>query len=168
MKSLSTYIQESIKDKLTHFIHKALLPDTTVKTKDYIRDIFEVIIDKSKYEGIKTYLLNLQWHKTKDLINNTTFEQYVIWEWKDVKKLKGFCKPNINNWDVDDIKDNDYVIPYAKYMNLLDSGNRFTILPLVIDKDSLYSMGAAYRDGKIIKSKEDIYKYIVKPAEDVI
>lgn len=167
MKTLTTYINEKLKDKLIHFVHKALMPDTTVKTKDYLREIFDVAIDKSKKEYIKSNFLNLRWHDVEDLIDGIITDTMLI-QWKYIKDNKSFEHPKTDNWDTSDIKDDDYVIPYGQGMKRIDSGDPFTIIPLVIDKDALYSMGAAYRDGKIIKNKEDIYKYIIKPAEDVI
>lgn len=39
MKDLVVYIKENLKDKLSYFISKKLLPEQTVITYDYIHDI---------------------------------------------------------------------------------------------------------------------------------
>ena len=40
MKDLVKYVNENIKDKLSYFISKKLLPEQTIITYDYLKDIF--------------------------------------------------------------------------------------------------------------------------------
>lgn len=160
MKHLKQYIS----DRVNYTMAKLLLPESTVKTFDYLIDIFKSIVKHTKVNDVKKQFDEIL-NKIKSCEYKTTYDLIVSRELLPLKDILGnvnFVAPVYDSWDIYDIKNKDlyYVIPY---------GNEpFSIIPLVIHNKSLYYMGTTYRGHTHIKSDEDIYKYLVQPAENAI
>ena len=97
MKDLVKYINENIKDKLSYFVSKKLLPE---------------------------------------------------------------------QWDTKGLDNDYYVIPIGTMR--IDSGDKFTIIPFVIHKKSLYHCGPAWRGMTFVKTKEDVEKYLLEPVKNAL
>lgn len=170
MKDLVIYIKENLKDKLSYFISKKLLPEQTVITYDYIHDIFviakEYFKDNKQISNQLTSILQMSSPKDKkDGIKNYIDDAILI-KWEYVKNAEGYVEPSTDEWDTKDLDNDDYVIPIGTMR--IDSGDKFTIIPFVVNKESLYHCGPAYRSGKLIKSKEEVEKYLLEPVKNTL
>lgn len=171
MKDLVVYIKENLKDKLSYFISKKLLPEQTVITYDYLKDIF--IIAKEYFKDnkqlsnqINAIFNEIPESKDKKKMVEKYIDETILIKWEYVKNAGGYVEPKTDAWDTKDLDNDDYVIPLGT--RRIDSGDKFTIIPFVVNKDSLYHCGPAYRGGKLIKSKEEVEKYLLEPVKNAL
>lgn len=168
MKDLVVYIKENLKDKLSYFISKKLLPEQTVITFDYLHDIFliakEYFKDNKEISNQLTNILQISAPKDKKDGVKKYIDDTILIKWESVKDAEGYVEPQSEEWDTKDLDNDDYVIPIGTMR--IDSGDKFTIIPFVVNKDSLYHCGPAYRGEKLIKSKEEVEKYLLEPVKN--
>lgn len=168
MKDLVIYIKENLKDKLSYFISKKLLPEQTVITFDYLHDIFviakEYFKDNKEISNQLTNILQISAPKDKKDGVKKYIDDNILIKWESVKDTEGYIEPKTDAWDTKDLDNDDYVIPIGTMR--IDSGDKFTIIPFVVNKESLYHCGPAYRGGKLIKSKEEVEKYLLEPVKN--
>lgn len=170
MKDLVKYVNENIKDKLSYFISKKLLPEQTVITYDYLKDIFliasEYFKDNKQISSQLKFILDIKPSKDKSESVKKYIDNHILMKWEYVKDSEGYVEPATEQWDTYNLDNDYYVIPIGTMR--IDSGDKFTIIPFVIHKKSLYHCGPAWRGMTFVKTKEDVEKYLLEPVKNAL